>query len=66
MPDITMCTNKECPLKSVCKRVTATPNPIMQSYDKFTPFRNQDDGTWDCDKYLKTEHVRILIERRYG
>jgi hypothetical protein len=35
MPDISMCTNEECPLKETCYRYNATPSEFMQAYAKF-------------------------------
>ena len=35
MPDISMCSNDECPLKNSCYRFMATPSEYMQSYTKF-------------------------------
>ena len=51
MADKTMCKNKDCPLMTVCKRSTGTPNPIMQSYITFRPYRDR-DGNWECDFFL--------------
>lgn len=65
MSDITMCRNSDCPLKSVCERAIANPNPIMQAFDNFKPFRNQDDGTWDCEMYLKPKYVKQMMKKRY-
>ncbi len=49
MPDITMCYNKECPLRHTCRRYTATPNDMWQAYF---------DGAWDgegCEYYMEEE-----------
>ncbi len=35
MPDITMCMNKECPLRNTCYRYTAIPKDKGQSYAEF-------------------------------
>lgn len=35
MPDITICKNEKCPLKSKCYRYMARPNSIHQSYGCF-------------------------------
>jgi hypothetical protein len=56
MPDVSMCMNKECPLKEKCYRFTATPNEHIQSYGMFEP-----DKEGKCDYYLnnkgyKNEH----------
>lgn len=46
MPDITMCANKECPLKDSCYRFTAIPNNYRQSYSWFPYVRDF------CDKFI--------------
>lgn len=38
MPDITMCSGKDCPLKETCYRYTATPSEFMQSYFIQAPY----------------------------
>ena len=35
MSDITMCLNKDCPLRHKCYRATAKPDPLWQSYCKY-------------------------------
>ena len=35
MPDISMCSNKDCPSRSVCYRAVAKPSPHRQSYMDF-------------------------------
>lgn len=45
MPDITMCVNKECPLKNSCHRQTAVPHS-RQSYADFK--YDADNG---CEHY---------------
>lgn len=49
MPDISMCANKECPLKKTCYRYNATPSEFRQSYAKF----EYDKDTNSCDYYVK-------------
>lgn len=43
MPDISMCSNKNCPLKDKCYRFTAKPNE-RQAYSDFP-------GGEDCEYY---------------
>lgn len=46
MPDITMCINEDCKVKTRCHRYTAKPTPGRQSYSLYT---------WDdtgCDHFL--------------
>lgn len=47
MPDITMCVNKECPLRMKCYRFTAIPIPKRQSFTEYTPINGKCDGFWD-------------------
>ena len=47
MPDITLCANKNCPLKDKCYRFTATPDPLWQSYADFEPVKGKCDHFWD-------------------
>lgn len=49
MPDITMCSGKECPLKETCYRHTAAPDRY-QSYFVNPPI---DKATKKCDYYWK-------------
>ena len=37
MPDITMCTNDECPLSYTCWRFNCPPAKYAQSYQRFEP-----------------------------
>lgn len=45
MPDITKCTNEECPLKETCYRYTVEPDEY-QSYAKFEITKNG-----SCENY---------------
>ena len=49
MPDITMCTNKDCYKKEDCYRFMANPSK-KQSYSYFLPIQ-------DCFIYIDTEGV---------
>lgn len=54
MPDICMCVNFECLLKSICYRYLARPSEYAQSYSKFEPYKSKEpDGImeWDCDAW---------------
>ena len=53
MPDISMCSNKTCPLKETCYRSTAIPNPYGQTYASFT--WSYDEGQNACDFYWPTK-----------
>lgn len=48
MPDISMCSNDECPLVKKCYRHEAEPTPMMQAYSEFTP---DDDG--ECEYFME-------------
>lgn len=48
MPDITMCTGKDCPKKERCYRFKATPNLIYQSFSDFKE-RRLEDGS--CEMF---------------
>ena len=50
MPDITMCSGKDCPVKEMCYRHTATPNEFRQSYF-LSPPGVLKDGKFKCDMY---------------
>jgi hypothetical protein len=49
MADITMCANKECPLRETCYRVQAPINEYRQSWSLYDP-----DENGVCDHYVKT------------
>lgn len=51
MPDITMCTNQECPQADNCWRFGCPPNFPHQSYQKFEP--EQDDDEFKCSWFIK-------------
>lgn len=52
MPDITMCVNHKCPLKTDCYRYGAKSTEYSQSYAKFE-FETKFDEGIVCDKYMK-------------
>jgi len=37
MADITMCQNRQCPMRELCYRFTANANELYQSYALFKP-----------------------------
>ena len=47
MPDLTLCTNEECPIKIKCHRYIIKPNPQWQSYARF--YYNKHMG---CEAWL--------------
>jgi len=48
MPDITMCSNSNCPQRNSCYRAQATPNPLWQSYSLYIY-----DDVSGCEDYIK-------------
>lgn len=66
MPDISLCSNNNCPLRKGCYRATAIPSDFLQSY---TVFNLNEDGTcnwfWDNKEYenknKKDEKVQSRI-----
>lgn len=54
MPDITMCSGKNCELQDRCYRHTAEPNPMRQSYFVESPVQ-WTTGEWEsvqvCDYF---------------
>lgn len=43
MPDLTLCSSNECPVKDTCYRAQATPDKL-QSYSNFEYTCNEDNG----------------------
>lgn len=50
MPDISMCSNKTCPLRMTCYRFIAKANPWGQSYGDFK-WTEDNEGKVTCDSY---------------
>lgn len=50
MADITMCTDKQCPLNMTCYRYNATPSNY-QSYFSVSPRDTAVSNTVKCDHY---------------
>ena len=55
MPDICMCSGKDCPKKDSCYRHTAEPHPYRQSYFMNPPM---DKETKECEHYWKVKEVK--------
>ena len=51
MPDITMCKNDSCPLKYMCYRYIAKPNPLKQSYSLFRCMTKSDSNEPYCEYF---------------
>ena len=52
MPDITKCTNSDCPLSDTCWRFTCIPSQYIQSYSMFEPKIDEVLDELECDMYL--------------
>ena len=52
MPDITLCTNTECPMAGSCKRALLEPSDMMQSYHNF-----KYDEHSGCEFYWEVDGV---------
>lgn len=50
MPDITMCSNSECPFRNHCYRFRAVPSEY-QSYTRFEP-----DADGRCESYIEIHY----------
>jgi len=58
MPDISLCTNTDCPLKEVCYRQTAVPNPYRQSYSKFKLVKDEEKGVAYCEMFIDNKEYK--------
>jgi hypothetical protein len=62
MPDISKCTNENCPLKTTCYRYTCKPDRWGQAYTEFE-FK-VDTAAFEysvsCDYYMKEETTRAV------
>lgn len=79
MPDITMCTNSDCPIRSACYRYRAIPDD-WQSFAKFEPEPRTGSPVmvitcfefWECRDYpanrlVPTEEVDLKLKgAEYG
>ena len=76
MPDITMCCNYDCPIKSKCYRYRAVPDAYWQSFAMYKPkitlngslpIKVECEHFWEVDeardKTLPTEVVNNRYER---
>jgi len=62
MPDISMCVNEECSIKSECYRYMAKPNVLWQVYSDFKPV----DGK--CGNFMEiykgTRPIKVTIQEK--
>lgn len=59
MPDISMCTGKECPIKNTCYRYIARPSEYRQSYFMSPPYKP--DGS--CESHVNAAHYGVVNEQ---
>ena len=52
MPDITMCTNNDCPMADNCCRYGCPPDKFKQAYQKFEPIIDDDNDICECKYFL--------------
>lgn len=57
MADITMCQNKQCPMRLNCYRFTAKATPQWQSYSPFRPTGKKCKMFWDAKKLMKGKTI---------
>ena len=75
MPDITMCCNYDCPLKTKCYRYRAIPDPYWQSFAFFQPenkpFGDYGDKVLECDHFWEVDELHDktlptnIVDNRY-
>lgn len=46
MPDVSLCQNVQCPLRFMCYRFTAKPDPYWQAYSDFKPINGVCEYFW--------------------
>lgn len=64
MPDISMCCNRDCPLRAPCYRYRAVPNPDWQAYTRFEPKGVSPDRV-DCEWFASVvpgDRIRSMEE----
>jgi len=49
MPDISMCCNRDCPIREKCYRYRARPDKYWQSYAFFEYKDDKCDNFWELD-----------------
>jgi hypothetical protein len=50
MPDITLCSGLNCPLKDTCYRYTAKADEYWQSYFEVPPYDDECEYYWSIDE----------------
>jgi hypothetical protein len=64
MPDISMCSNRGCPLSKQCYRFMAIPNPGRQSYGNYEPVAKM-SGT-HCSGYVEIRPNDVVRQEEEG
>jgi len=65
MPDITMCTNEDCPYSTICYRAICEPSEYSQSYSDFKPVMRE--GLFHCDYFMdKPDHLKSDREKLFN
>jgi len=62
MPDISLCNNRECPLRAECYRYRAVPTSTVQTYTAFEVPEGEDRCEFFMD--IEGQTVRPLEEVR--
>lgn len=62
MPDITMCSSKECPMRGSCYRIRAKPDKL-QSWTNFEYFCNENSGFNEYIKWNNKEDMRWVEKK---
>lgn len=57
MPDISKCSNKDCPLSKSCWRFNASSNDIWQAYQDFTFTTDEKTGKTKCEYYWEMKEI---------
>jgi hypothetical protein len=55
MPDITKCTNQDCPLSFSCYRFKCKPSEYHQSYQRFEPLIDEILDEVECKFYIEKD-----------
>ena len=68
MPDITLCANEKCPLRTRCGRFMGEPDNSWQSFAKFEPqnkpFGGYGDKVLECDYYWDIKEYPYKIKEQ--
>ena len=74
MPDITLCCNRDCPMRTKCYRYLARPDEYAQSFALFqSKYKTNEQGhrIWTCDHFWEADIRRkdtlplSVVDNRY-